>query len=78
VVKKTGPFLFNTWRHEQEIVDVKTGEAVGRRVDFSTGNGHVGGEPELRFWIHSDHCFGGQEKAINFVKTFKQFKGHAK
>jgi hypothetical protein len=59
VVKKTGPFLFNRWRWGQEVVDGKTGVVLARYVDFSTGNGHIGGESELRFWLHDDHCTGG-------------------
>jgi hypothetical protein len=78
VVKKSGPLFLNIWRHEQDIVDVDTGEILGRRVDFSTGNGNVGGEPEMRFWMHSDYCFGGHDNAINFVRIFKQFKGTGK
>ena len=78
IIKKTGPFLLHVWKHEQEILDVKTGEVVGRRIDFSTGNGNVGGEPELRFWMHSDYCVGGRDRAINFVKFAKQFKGAEK
>jgi hypothetical protein len=55
LVKKTGPSLFNRWRWEQELVDGKTNGVLARYVDFSTGNGHIGGEPELQFWLHSDH-----------------------
>ena len=75
VFKKNGPFLFNRWRHEQAILDSKTSEVLARHIDFSTGNGNVGGEPELRFWIHSDHCIGGRDNAISFVKFVTQFKG---
>lgn len=78
VNKKSGPFLFNVWQHDQEIFDSKTSTVLAKQIDFSTGNGNVGGEPELRFWMHSDNCFGGRDKAIAFVKYFNQFKGAEK
>jgi hypothetical protein len=59
VVKKTGPDPFNVWRWDQEVIDSKTNEVLARSVGFSTGNGKIGGEPELRFWLHSDGCTGG-------------------
>jgi hypothetical protein len=59
VVKKNGPFLLNRWRREQRVVDSKTGEVLARYVDFATGNGNIGGEPELRLWLHVEHCIGG-------------------
>lgn len=78
VNKKRGPLLFHVWQHDQEILDSKAGTVLARQIDFSTGNGNVGGEPELRLWMHSDNCFGGRDKAINFVKFFNQFKGAEK
>lgn len=78
VFKKNGPFLFSLWRHEQTIVDSRTSQVLARQMDFSTGNGNVGGEPELRFWMHSDHCSGGRDQAIAFVKFVGQFKGAEK
>ena len=59
VVKKSGPFLFNIWRWEQTVVDGKTSEILARYVNFSSGSGFIGGEPELRFWLHSDGCANG-------------------
>jgi hypothetical protein len=73
--KKNGPFLFNRWRHEQVIQDSKTGQELARQIDFSTGNGNIGGELEIRFWLHRDNCGGGQGNAINFVKFVNKFKG---
>ncbi|NOT20817.1 MAG: hypothetical protein HOP24_11225 [Sideroxydans sp.] len=60
VVKKTGLLPFNRWRWEQVVEDSKTKEVLARYVDFSTGNGFIGGEPELRFWLHGEHCSGGE------------------
>lgn len=78
VFKRKGPFFFSIWQWDQEIVDVKTGEILSRRVDFSMGNGHIGGEPELRFWMHKDGCRDSENQAISFVKFAKQFKGAEK
>jgi hypothetical protein len=78
VNKKDGPIMFNTWRHDQAILDSKTHEVLARQIDFSSGNGNVGGELELRFWLHSDGCIGGRDKAIDFVKFVNQFKGAEK
>ncbi|MDZ4201142.1 MAG: hypothetical protein U1C96_03245 [Gallionella sp.] len=78
VFKKNGPLLFSVWRHEQAIFDSRTNEVLAKQIDFSTGNGNVGGEPELRFWMHSDNCFGGRDNAISFVKFVNQFRGAEK
>jgi hypothetical protein len=59
VVKKTGPLLFNLWRWEQQVVDSKTNEMLARYIDFSTGNGNIGGEPPIKFWLQTEHCIGG-------------------
>lgn len=58
-VKRTGPLLFNRWQWEQQVVDSKSNEILARYVDFSTGNGNIGGEPPVRFWLQSEHCIGG-------------------
>ena len=60
VVKKNGPFPLNRWRREQQVVDSKSGEVLARYVDFSTGNGNIGGDIELRFWLQRGHCVSGE------------------
>lgn len=60
VVKKTGPLLINRWQWEKEVIDNKTNEVLARYIDFSTGNGNVGGEMPLRFWLQRDHCSEGK------------------
>ena len=62
VVRKSDRLLFNRWRREQQIVDSKTNETLARYVDFSIGNGNIGGEPPVRFWLQNDHCSGGETK----------------
>ncbi|HAF44593.1 MAG: hypothetical protein A2100_04545 [Sideroxydans sp. GWF2_59_14] len=73
-----GKHLFNRWRWEHKLIDNKTNEVMARRIDFSTGNGFIGGEPELRFWLHSDHCPGHKNMAKKFGDYLKQFKGAEK
>jgi hypothetical protein len=75
VINKSGPFFINVWKHSQEIVDTKSNTVLAEQIDYSTGNGNIGGEIEFLFWLHSDNCIGGRDKAISFVKFFNQFKG---
>jgi len=70
--------FLHVWRWKSELIDKKTGEVLARRVNFSTGNGHIGGEPELRFWLHSDGCIGSREDTITFGEFLKQFRGAKK
>jgi hypothetical protein len=54
VVKHHGQFLFNRWRHEQEVVDSKTNEVLARYVDFSTSQERrQAGWSGWKFWIDS-------------------------
>jgi len=73
--KKEGELFLNRWRRERQLIDVKNNEVLARYVDFSTGNGNIGGEPELRFWLHSDFCVDGEKKAIQIGQFINQFKG---
>ena len=75
-LKKNGPLPLNRWKWEQEVIDTKTGEVLARYADFSTGNGNIGGEMELRFWLHSDGCFGySAVNDANFIAYEHQFLG---
>lgn len=76
--KKEGELFLHRWRRERQLLDTKNNEVLARYVDFSTGNGNVGGEPELRFWIHSDYCVEGRNKAIQIGRFIDQFKGMVK
>lgn len=75
VVKKTGPLLFSRWRWVQEVVDGKTNEVLARYVDFSTGNGNIGGEPEPRFWLHVEHCIDGERNSSLMWQFTENFLG---
>jgi hypothetical protein len=72
-IQKSGPLLINVWRWQQEIVDNKTNEILARSVDFSTGNGNIGGEPPLRFWLQRAGCTG---KSAISNPDFDAFKQH--
>jgi len=78
IYKKEGELFLHRWRRERQLVDTKTKEVLARYVDFSTGNGNIGGEPEFRFWLHSDFCLGGRDKAIQFGQLTTQVKGTEK
>jgi len=78
IVKKTGPFPFNRWRWQQELIDTRTNQVLASYVDFSTGNGHVGGEPELEFWLHSNHCAGGERNNSLMWQFTENFMGARK
>lgn len=73
-VKKIGPLSFNRWRWQHDVVDSKSGEVLVRYVDFSTGNGNIGGEPPLRFWLQSEYCDGGESNYGKFLLVKRAFQ----
>jgi len=75
ILKKEGPLPIYRWRWEQQVVDVGNGDVLARHINFSTGDGRIGGEPESRFWLHSDGCPGSDKRAKGFVQFATQFKG---
>lgn len=74
VVKHNGRFLFNRWRHEQEVVDTKTNEVLARYVDFSTAQEQrQAGWSGWKFWLVNEHCPEGgsnQDSLRNFRNNF--------
>ena len=78
ITKKNGELFLHRWLWVKELVDIHNNEVLARYVDFSTGNGHIGGEPELRFWLHSDYCPNVQDKAINLGRFIEQLEGAKK
>jgi hypothetical protein len=61
VVMRHGQFLFNRWRHEQDVVDTKTGEILAKYVDFSTSQDRPkAGWNGWKFWLASEHCASGE------------------
>jgi len=73
-----GELFLNVWRWKTELVDKNTGEVLARQVDFSTGNGYIGGEPPMKFWLQSDGCIGGKGHSKSFGEFLKQFRGAKK
>ena len=73
VVKKTGPYLVNRWKWEEKLMDAKTNEVLAQYVDFSTGNGLIGGEMPLSFWLQSDHCNSGDLNYGHFLEFKDKF-----
>jgi len=61
--------FLNNWRWQADLVDKVTGTVLARQIDFSSGNGYVGGEPPARFWLQKSHC----EKNFNSLAQFKEF-----
>lgn len=78
-VRHNGPFLFNRWRHERELVDTKTHVVLARYVDFSTSQEQrQAGWSGWKFWLDSRNCIDGRDQLINFGKFYLQFKGAEK
>jgi len=70
--------FLNVWRWKYELQDKNTGEILARQVDFSTGNGHLGGEPSAKFWLQNEHCMSSREQSRQLSEFVKQFKGARK
>ena len=70
--------FLNIWRWKYELIDKKTGAVMAKSVDFSSGNGNIGGESQLKFWLHSDSCISDRNNVINFAEFVKQFRGAKK
>ncbi len=75
VLKKSGPSIFNRWRREQKLVDKNTGEVLARYVDFSTGNGNLGGQPPFKFWLQGEHCIDGKRNDSLMWQFTENFMG---
>jgi len=72
-ITKDGPLLFNRWRWEHRVVDIKNNEVLARYVDFSTGSGFIGGPPrQIKFWLQNDHCIGGASNQDLF-RNFRDY-----
>ncbi len=75
VLEKSGPFLFNRWRREQKLVDKNADGVLARYVDFSTGNGNIGGEFTIKFWLQCGHCTGGERNDSLMWQFTENFMG---
>lgn len=75
VSRKTGPLPVNRWRWEYEIVDRNNGEVLARSVDFSAGNGLVGGGSwPLKFWLQIGFCEAGGVYAAKQIPVREAWK----
>ena len=55
-------------------MDIKTDETLALYVDYSTSHERrQAGWSGWKFWLASDDCIGGQDKAIHFVKFVEHF-----
>lgn len=60
VVKHNGQYLINRWRHQQDVVDTKTGEVLAAYIDFSTAQQQrQAGWSGWKFWLENGHCENG-------------------
>ncbi len=74
VIKYNGKFLFNRWRHEQEVVDVKYNTVMARYTDFFTSQERrQAGWSGWKFWLENRHCNDGgynQDALRNYRNNF--------
>lgn len=70
--------ILHVWRFQNEVLDTNTGEVLASHVDFSSGNGNRGGEPPIKFWLQSSHCFNSAEHSTKFDAFISQIRGAAK
>ena len=78
IVSLHGRLPINRWRYEYEVVDVKTGEVLGRYVDFSTSQSRRGGgfgESGWKFWLDNGHCSGGRHNKSEMGNFMEHFAG---
>jgi hypothetical protein len=73
-----GELFLHVWRWKYELQDKKTGEILARQVDYSSGNGYLGGELPVRFWLQIEHCMSSDEQSHKLSEFVKQFKGAKK
>ena len=59
IIKDSGPH-FTIWREEHTVVDTKTGEVMGRYVDFRSGfRSFMAGHDDwraIKFWLWKHEC----------------------
>ncbi len=79
IVKHNGQFLFNRWRHEQEIVDAKTAEVLAKYVDFSTSQiRRQAGWTGWKIWLDVRHCRDGKANDGEIGKFMLKVKSYSK
>jgi hypothetical protein len=76
VVKRHGKFLFNRWRHEQEVVDTQGNHVLARYVDFSTSQeSPQAGWSGWKMWLATEHCSGVGLNGAKLGAYRREFRG---
>lgn len=73
-----GELFVNVWRWQIDVLDKQTGEVLARQIDFSSGNGNIGGEPPLKFWLQSWRCNNNADRSSQFGVFLSQITGAKK
>ena len=69
-----GAFFLHRWSRSDEVIDSKSGDVLARFVDFSTSHKRkMAGWSGWKFWLSSNSCIGGRERAIQYVGLVKKF-----
>lgn len=75
-IKLDGPFFLHRWRHEQQLLDEKTGDVLARYIDFSTSQvQRQAGWTGWKFWLDDKHCTGGRHNKSLLRRLKDQLKG---
>lgn len=78
ITRRTGPLLVHRWRWESELVDGATGKILARAVDFSAGDGRVGGDFVIRFWLQLGLCSNGGDHELEVGRISQRLKALGK
>lgn len=78
--KYEGPFLFNRWRIETEIRDIKSGDVIAREIRFSTSQiRRQAGWSGWKFWLDNANCsIETHRDKESFDKITSQLEGTKK
>ena len=77
VIKEERFFPLNYMiKHEQQVVDSKSGDVLARYIDFSTSHERrEAGYAGWKFWLYHEHCSGGEQNQDAFGNFLKKFFG---
>jgi hypothetical protein len=73
-----GELFVNVWRWQVEIVDTKSSEVLARQIDFSSGNGYIGGPPPLKYWLQDTGCDKLVDDSTRLGEFLEQLRGASK
>lgn len=79
VTRNGGPSKFNRWQYESALIDVRTGEVLGKLIDHYTTQIRAGGAWHgWKFWLALDHCSSYANYANRYADYLTQFRGAKK